>query len=83
VVISVAPVVGAVYRQELPGALAQTLCANGDCIVTREFTPISPDHFERKYCARGVGLFLEVNPEDREVVTLTQCNFAAVCDKLD
>ena len=67
----------------VPAALAQTLCANGDCIVTREFTPISPDHFERKYYARGVGLFLEVNPEDGEVVTLTQCNFAAVCDKLD
>ncbi len=67
----------------VPAALAQALCADGDCIVTGEFTPISPDGYERKYYARGVGLFLEVNPEDGEVVTLTECNFAAVCDDLD
>lgn len=67
----------------VPAALAQTLCASADCIVTGEFTPITPDGYERKYYARGVGLFLEVNPDDGEVVTLTDCNFAAVCDELD
>ena len=67
----------------VPATLAQALCSNGDCVVTGEFTPVSPDAYERKYYARGVGLFLEVNPGDGETVTLTGCNFAALCDELD
>lgn len=68
--------------QFVPAALANLLCANADCVVTREFSPISPDAFERKYYAMGVGLFLEVNPEDGEVVRLTDCNVAPVCEDL-
>jgi len=67
----------------VPAALAQTLCANSDCIVTGEFSPLSPDGFERKYYARGVGLFLEVDPDDGDIVALTDCNFATVCNDLD
>lgn len=69
--------------QFVPTALAQALCSEGDCIVTREFSPLSPDGFERKYYARDVGLFLEVDPEDGSTVVLVDCNFAAVCDDLD
>jgi len=68
--------------QFVPASLANLLCGNADCIVTREFTPIHPDDFERKYYARGVGLFLEVNPQSGEAVRLTDCNVAPVCENL-
>ena len=47
-----------------------------------EFTPIEPDAFGRKYYARGIGLFLEVDPEDGDVVQLVDCNFDARCAAL-
>jgi hypothetical protein len=68
--------------EHVPAALAQLLCAANDCLVTGEFTPIEPDSFERKYYARGIGLFLEVNPEDGEIVQLVDCNFDARCAAL-
>ena len=34
--------------------------------MTAEFTPIEPDVFERKYYARDIGLFLEVELESGE-----------------
>ena len=54
----------------VPQALAELLCAAGDCVVTAEFTPLEPDGLERKYYAAGIGLFLEVNPEDGDIVQL-------------
>ncbi len=66
----------------VPAELANLLCSNADCIVTREFTPISPDSFERKYYARGIGFFLGVNPQSGEAARLTDCSFAPVCDEL-
>lgn len=65
----------------VPQALAEQLCA-GDCVVTREFTPLEPDASERKYYARGIGLFLEVDLESGEVVQLVDCNFDARCNGL-
>jgi hypothetical protein len=62
----------------VPQELAEDLC-NDDCLVTREFTPISPGGSERKYYAPGIGLFLEVNLEDGEIVELTGCNFDSRC----
>jgi hypothetical protein len=38
--------------------------------------------FERKYYARGIGLFLEVNPEDGEIVQLVGCNVDPKCAAL-
>jgi len=32
-------------------------------LMTRDFTPIEPDHEEHKFYALGVGLVLELNPE--------------------
>ena len=62
----------------VPQALAQLLCAN-DCVVTREFSTLEPDDFERKYYARGIGLFLEVDPEAGEANQLVECNVDARC----
>jgi len=65
----------------VPQALAQLLCAN-DCVVTREFSTIEPGDFERKYYARGIGLFLEVDPEAGEVNQLVDCNVDPKCAAL-
>jgi hypothetical protein len=66
----------------VPEALAALLCAAGDCVVTGEFTPLDPEVFERKYYARGVGLFLEVDPAAGEVVRLVDCNVEPACASL-
>jgi hypothetical protein len=63
----------------VPRALAQRMCGAGDCVVTREFTPIEPDARELKYYAREVGLFLEVDPRSGSTVELVECNVSARC----
>ncbi|MGH7850524.1 MAG: hypothetical protein ACREOP_09520, partial [Thermodesulfobacteriota bacterium] len=63
----------------VPQDLAELLCADGDCVVTLDFTPISPDSFERKYYANGIGLFLEVNPSNGHITQLVDCNFDPRC----
>ena len=64
--------------QLVPQALAELLC-DGDCVVTRDFTPLEPDVEELKYYAPGIGVFLEVNVEDGEIVELVGCNFHPAC----
>jgi hypothetical protein len=66
----------------VPQALAELLCAAGDCVVTEDFTPIEPDALERKYYARGVGLFAEVDVESGDAVQLVECNVDPVCGSL-
>jgi len=66
----------------VPAALANYLCADNDCVVTADFTPIEPDVVERKYYARGIGTFLEVNLETGEITRLVACNFDARCSSL-
>lgn len=66
----------------VPEALATLLCGGGDCVVTGEWTPLEPDAFERKYYAPGIGLFLEVTPEDGSVVQLVGCNVDPRCAAL-
>ncbi|MET0659421.1 MAG: hypothetical protein ABW110_14835 [Steroidobacteraceae bacterium] len=65
----------------VPADLATLLC-NGDCVVTRNFSVIEPDVFERKYYAPGIGVFLEVEPESQEVVRLVKCNVDPRCGSL-
>jgi hypothetical protein len=65
--------------RHVPRALVQALCAARDCVVTRDFTPIEPGAFQYKYYARGIGLFLEVNPATGGTVELRECNFSAKC----
>jgi hypothetical protein len=54
----------------------------GDCVVTRNFSLLEPGVIERKYYARGIGVFLEVKPGSGEVVQLTGCNFDDRCASL-
>jgi len=63
----------------VPPALARHLCAANDCVVTGEFTPIEPTAYERKYYARGIGLFLEVDPAGGSSVRLLECNMDPRC----
>jgi hypothetical protein len=65
----------------VPKPLAQLLC-NRDCVVTRNFSPLEPGVVERKYYAPGVGLFLETNVADGEVLQLVSCNLDARCAAL-
>jgi len=66
----------------VPQDLAEHLCSNDDCVVTGEFSPLSPDSFERKYYARGIGFFLEVHPDSGEILQLVDCNFHMKCGAL-
>jgi hypothetical protein len=78
ILMQAAPAVGAVYRLEfdLGNAedAARVLSLNGSahtpgascsgtCVVTEDFTPLSPGDVENKYYAPGVGMILEVKPE--------------------
>jgi len=64
----------------VPEALADYFCSAGDCVVTKDTTPLEPDALEHKYYANGVGLFLEVSLPDGDFVPLVACNFHALCD---
>ena len=66
----------------VPQALAELLCSAGDCLVIGEFTPVEPDAFGLKFYARGVGLFLEVDPASGAVVQLVDCNVDMKCSSL-
>ena len=72
----------ATLDQHVPQALAELLCAAHDCVVTGESTPIDPAGFERKYYARGVGLFLGIHPASGELVQLVSCNVDTKCATL-
>ncbi len=66
----------------VPPALANLLCSAGDCLVTKEFSPISPEIFELKYYARGIGQFLATTPSEGKSVELISCNMDARCASL-
>jgi len=51
-------------------------------VVTKEFTPHTPDQIERKFYSPGIGLFLDMNLGTGEVVQLVNCNFDARCAAL-
>jgi hypothetical protein len=60
-----AEVVSTTGSESVPAAS----CA-GDCVVTRDFTPIEPDAAENKFYAPGIGLILEVDLETGELVSM-------------
>jgi hypothetical protein len=81
------PQVGDVYRQEVALGEAEdaarvigTTCSatvpaascDGDCVVTRDFTPLEPDANERKLYAPGIGLILERDLESGDRVELVE-----------
>jgi len=65
----------------VPRPLAALLCS-GDCVVTRNYSLLEPGVSARKYYARGIGVFLEVNPDTGEVVQLVSCSFDPRCAAL-
>jgi hypothetical protein len=72
----------AVLDQFVPPALAQLLCAANDCVVTAEFSPLSPSGLEHKYFARGIGFFLATKPRSGNIEQLVGCNMDARCASL-
>ncbi|MEZ4290334.1 MAG: hypothetical protein R3E53_07260 [Myxococcota bacterium] len=66
----------------VPQALAELMCADGDCVVIADRSLLDPSAFERKYYARGVGKFLETKPEEGAFVPLVGCNVDPRCDAL-
>jgi hypothetical protein len=78
IVMKASPAVGDAYRQEfaLGNAedAAEVIATNGNesvpatscgghCVVTKDFTPISPEAEENKYYAAGVGMILSIDVE--------------------
>ena len=61
----------------VPQALADYFCGNNNCVVTQDGNAQEPGVVERKYHAPGIGVFLEVNLEDEEIVHLVSCHIAA------
>jgi hypothetical protein len=68
--------------RHVPQDLAEPLCSAADCVVTREYSPLDPGSFEYKYYARGIGLFLEVNPRSGSSTELVECNVSPKCGSL-
>lgn len=62
----------------VPPALAQRLCRQ-DCVVTRNISLLEPGTEELKYHARGIGLFLEVDPARGAKLQLVNCSFDPRC----
>lgn len=65
----------------VPGALARIFCT-GNCVVTKNYSLLEPGVVGRKYYARGIGVFLEVDPDSGDISQLVNCNFDARCTGL-
>jgi hypothetical protein len=89
IIMKATPQVGDVYRQEFLLGEAEDLAeilslngsatvpaasCNGNCLITKDFSPLEPDVEENKYYAPGTGLILEVNTETGARVELTVHN---------
>jgi len=87
IIMKAAPQVGDIYRQEfllgeaedvaeilsLTGSAAVPAAScNGDCVITKDYSPLEPDAIENKYYASGVGLILEVDVETGDRVELVE-----------
>ena len=87
VLIPASPEIGDVFRQEVSYGDAEDAieiisvtetesapggtCA-GDCLMTRDFTPLEPDAEENKYYAPGIGLIVEIDLESGDRVELVR-----------
>ncbi len=67
--------------QLVPQQLAQRFCSAGDCVVTRNSSLVDPGDLARKYYARGIGTFLEIEATGK-VIQLVNCNFDSRCNNL-
>jgi len=59
--------------EDLVDMLCGEIAEDSQCVVTRDFTALEPGVEERKYYAPGIGVFLEVNLNDGEIVQLVEC----------
>lgn len=73
---------GGTLDRFVPGELAQRLCGNGDCVVTKNWSLLEPGAYALKYYARGIGFFLEIKPDEGTAIQLVECNFDARCASL-
>ena len=65
----------------VPQALADHLCSN-NCVVTKNFSLLEPGVVALKYYAAGIGFFLEVKPDEGEILQLVGCNVDPLCTTL-
>ena len=65
--------------QLVPQALVAALCGSGDCVVTKNFSLLEPGIFARKYYTKGIGVFLEIEPDVSKVIRLVSCNVDPRC----
>src|SRR5262249_61843263 len=63
----------------VPPDLAALFCAAGNCVVTKNFSLLEPGIFARKYYARGIGVFLEVEPDEAKAIRLVSCKLEPRC----
>ncbi|MCO4754118.1 MAG: hypothetical protein KC478_06535 [Bacteriovoracaceae bacterium] len=83
------PMVGDFYRQEFAFREAEDMgkvlsltssestpaaTCTGNCLKTKDFTPLEPDAIESKYYKPGVGLILEIDEESGDRVELINFN---------
>ncbi len=68
--------------QLVPKKLADRFCSAGDCVVTFNRSLLEPGVIERKYYGKGIGNWLETDPDTGEVVQLVNCNFDSRCKNL-
>ena len=73
---------GAELDELVPPELAALFCAAADCVVTKNFSLLEPGIFARKYYAPGIGVFLEIEPDESKAIRLTSCNVDPRCDML-
>ncbi len=66
----------------MPPELAAIFCA-GDCMVTKNFSLLEPGIFASKYYASGIGIFLEVEPDEMKAIRLVNCSFDSRCALLE
>lgn len=89
ILMQAAPQIGQVYRQEyflgeaedaaevlrLDAPVSVPYGSFPACLQTKDFSPISPDDFEHKFYAAGVGLVLETNPSSGSRTELISVSF--------
>jgi hypothetical protein len=67
--------------RDVPRALAEALCSH-DCVVTQNYSMLKTTDIERKYYARGIGVFVEVTLGEGLTTQLVSCNVDPRCATL-
>jgi len=73
---------GAPELDELVPPDLMAIFCQGDCVVTKNFSLLEPGIFARKYYSPGVGVVLEVEPDEAKAIRLVSCNVDDKCAML-